>query len=101
MNITEWANRLNIRPHTLLHRIKRGWPLDRELTSGHAVRKNKTGFPGVVKSRHEVSWSSWCRVNGKRRYVGSGRSPKEAYMLKVEFAKENGINLPEGDMFCD
>lgn len=100
--ISDWAKELDIGLTTIITRLRRGWSIERALSkSSQDTRnsKNKSGFPGVYRYPYGDKWAAQLKINGRMVALGRGDTPLEAYMLRVNSAKENGVSLPEGDWF--
>lgn len=101
--LSDWSKELGIGTTTIFTRLKRGWTVERALSkSSQDTRnsKNKSGFPGVYKYAFgKDQWAAQLKINGRLVALGRGNTPLEAYMLRVNAAKENGVPLPEGDFF--
>jgi hypothetical protein len=57
-SLTAWATSVGIKPHTLLHRLDVGWPLERALLMSHQ-NKRMIAFGG-----REMSLIEWARELG-------------------------------------
>lgn len=42
LTLTEWARRIGVSKHTLYHRFKKGWPLDRALTEPATMGRRRS-----------------------------------------------------------
>jgi hypothetical protein len=85
---------------TIITRIKRGWKYERVVgKTKQDTRKanNKSGFPNVYPVAN--LWASQIKIDGKMVNLGRASTPRGAYILRVNAAKERGIQLPEGDYF--
>lgn len=100
--LTQWADRLDIDPSRITGRLHRGWSVERALSSDPKKIRNKTGYPGVFYLGRRKMWQvQFNNIDGKRKVVGTRKTPLEAYMFRVEYAKKHGIKLKEGYNFLD
>jgi hypothetical protein len=93
-----YAN-LVIRTHGLVKQVR-----DRKQGKGwgnqfmRKVRRPASeDFPGVYRTG--TTWIARICINGKQIYLGSRATAFEAYLLRVEAAREYSVPLLEGDRF--
>lgn len=60
------------------------------------ARPNTSGFVGVSLDRHTGRWQAYVTLsNGARKFVGRGKTPAEAAVLRAQFIAEHGIADPK------
>lgn len=63
-NLAQWAQRIGIRPHDLLNRLQRGWPLERALQTPrltNGARRTNVYLEHDGQRRH---LADWARITG-------------------------------------
>lgn len=64
LTLAQWAERAGIRPHALLHRLDRGWPLEQALRTGQLTDTTRRFHSTLTMSGETRCIAEWARITG-------------------------------------